>query len=78
MIKIRAPRYRDRVVLLAKFRLTRGQDVDVKILYGTYKGVYHVTNKTIWESPVEPMATKRGKQISMFAVPLAKMERVLK
>ena len=47
MIEIRAPRYRDRVVLLAKYRLACGQDVDVKILYGAYKGVYHVTNKTI-------------------------------
>lgn len=68
MIEIRAPRYRDRVVLLAKYRLACGQDVDVKILYGAYKA--------ICESPIEPMTTKQGKQIQMRAVPLDKMERV--
>lgn len=76
MIEIRAPRYRDRVVLLAKFRLTRGQDVDVKILHGKYKGYYHVPSDVICQSPVEPMNTKRGGQITMRAVPLDKMERV--
>lgn len=69
MIKIRAPRYRDRVVLLAKYRLPCGTDVDVEILYGAYKGVYHVTNKTICESPIESMTTKQGKQIAMRGSP---------
>ena len=76
MIEIRAPRYRDRVVLLAKYRLTSGQGVDVKILYGSYKGIYHVSYKVIYESPIEQMTTKQGKQIAMRAVPLDKMERV--
>lgn len=76
MIEIRAPRYRDRVVLLAKYRLPCGTGVDVKILYGAYKGVYHVSNEVICQSPVEPMTTKQGKQIAMRAVPLDKMERV--
>lgn len=76
MIEIRAPRYRDRVVLLAKYRLTSGHGVDVKILYGAYKGVYHVSYKDICESPIEQMTTKQGKQIEMCAVPLDKMERV--
>lgn len=76
MIEIRAPRYRDRVVLLAKYRLSCGQDVDVKILYGAYKGIYHVSNEVICQSPVESMTTKQGKQIAMRAVPIDKMERV--
>ena len=76
MIEIRAPRYRDRVVLLAKYRLPCGSDVNVKILYGAYKGNYRVTNEVICQSPVEPMTTKQGKQILMRAVPLDKMERV--
>lgn len=76
MIEIRAPRYRDRVVLLAKYRLPCGTGVDVRILYGAYKGVYHVSNEVICQSPVEPMTTKQGKQIAMRAVPLDKMERV--
>lgn len=76
MIEIRAPRYRDRVVLLAKYRLTCGKGVDVKILYGAYKGIYHVSYKVICESPIESMTTKQGKQIAMRAVPLDNMERV--
>lgn len=76
MIEIRAPRYRDRVVLLAKYRLPCGEGVDARILYGAYKGVYHVSNEVISQSPVEPMTTKQGKQIAMRAVPLDKMERV--
>lgn len=76
MIEIRAPRYRDRVVLLAKYRLPCGTGVDVRILYGAYKGVYHVSNEVICQSPVEPMTTKQGKQIAMRAVPLDKMERI--
>lgn len=76
MIDIKAPRYRDRVVLLAKYRLPCGTGVDVRILYGAYKGVYHVSNEVICQSPVEPMTTKQGKQIAMRAVPLDKMERV--
>lgn len=75
MIDIKAPRYRDRVVLLAKYRLPCGTGVDVRILYGAYKGVYHVSNEVICQSPVEPMTTKQGKQIAMRAVPLDKMER---
>lgn len=52
------------------------EGVDARILYGAYKGVYHVSNEAICQSPVEPMATKQGKQIAMRAVPLDKMERV--
>lgn len=76
MIDIKAPRYRDRVVLLAKYRLSCGTGVDVRILYGAYKGVYHVSNEVICQSPVEPMTTKQGKQIAMRAVPIDKMERI--
>lgn len=75
MIEIRSPRYRDRVVLLAKYRLPCGTGVDVKILYGAYKGVYYVSNEAICQSPVESMTTKQGKQIAMRAVPIDAMER---
>lgn len=76
MIKIKSPRYRDRVVLLAKYRLPCGGDVEVEILYGAYKGIYHVTNKVICQSPIEGMKTKQGKIIAMRAVPLDAMERI--
>lgn len=76
MITIKSPRYRDRTVLLARYRLPCGQDVQVKILYGAYKGVYNVSNDVICNSPIEGMETKQGKIIAMRAVPIDAMERV--
>ena len=76
MIKIKSPRYRDRVVLLAKYRLPCGRDVEVEILYGAYKGIYKVKNEDIIKSPIEGMETRQGKIIAMRAVPLDIMERV--
>ena len=53
MIIIKSPRYRDRTVLLARYRLPAGQDVDVKIIEGAYKGLYKVRNEVICKSPIE-------------------------
>lgn len=76
MITIKSPRYRDRTVLLARYRLPCGQDVKVKILYGAYKGIYNVSNDVICNSPIEGMETRQGKIIAMRAVPIDAMERV--
>lgn len=76
MITIKSPRYRDRTVLLARYRLPCGQDVQVKILYGAYKGIYNVSNDVICNSPIEGMETRQGKIIAMRAVPIDAMERV--
>ena len=76
MIDIKAPRYRDRKVLLARYRLPCGRDVDVRILSGAYAGVYHVTNEKICNSPIETMTTRFGKPIAMRAVSLDDLERI--
>lgn len=76
MIIIKSPRYRDRTVLLARYKLPCGQDVKVKITEGAYKGVYKVSNNVICNSPIEGMETKQGKIMAMRAVPLDAMERV--
>ena len=76
MIKIKAPRYHDNVVLLARYRLACGQDATVEIQTGSYKGVYKVKNSDICNSPLEGMKTRQGKIIQMRAVPLDKLERV--
>jgi len=75
MIEIREPRYNDRVVLLARYKLPCGRDVDIRILKGRYAGIYHVTNETICRSPIETMTTRYGKPIAMRAVPLDALER---
>lgn len=76
MIIIKSPRYRDRTVLLARYKLPCGQDVTVKITEGAYRGVYKVSNDIICNSPIEGMETKQGKIIAMRAIPLDAMERV--
>ena len=76
MIIIKSPRYRDRTVLLARYKLPCGQDVTVKITEGAYKGVYKVSNDIICNSPIEGMETKQGKIIAMRAIPLDAIERM--
>lgn len=76
MITIKSPRYRDRTVLLARYRLPCGKDVEVKITEGAYAGIYKISNDVICNSPIEGMETKQGKTIAMRAVPLDAMERV--
>lgn len=76
MIIIKQPRYRDRTCLLARYKLPCGQDVQVKILEGAYKGIYKVSNEAICNSPIEGMETKQGKIIAMRAVSLDAMERI--
>lgn len=76
MIIIKSPRYRDRTVLLARYRLPCGKDVKVKITDGAYKGIYNVANDVICNSPIEGMETKQGKIMAMRAIPLDAMERV--
>lgn len=76
MIEVRAPRYHDRRVLLARYRLAGGSSATVKILYGAYKGVYKVSNQVICNSPIESMQTRSGNTIQMRAVALDDMERV--
>lgn len=76
MIEIKSPRYHDRVVLLARYRLAGGYDATVKILYGAYKGVYKVSNEVICRSPIETMHTRSGLAIQMRAVSLDDLERI--
>ena len=76
MIQIRAPRYRDRVVLIARYKLCAGQDVKVQILEGAYKGIYLVRNSVIIKSPIEQMKARNGAMIGMRAVPLDEIERI--
>lgn len=75
MIKIKAPRYRDRVVLIARYKLTAGRDAEVEIMSGAYAGTYKIKNSDIVASPIELMRTRNGSSIQMRAVSLDKLER---
>lgn len=76
MIKIWQPRWRDRVVLIARYRIPAGQDFNIEITQGTAKGVYRIKNDLICKSPIESMKTRTGKTIQMRVVPLDEIEKV--
>ena len=76
MIEIIEPRYHDRCVLIARYKIPCGKDIQIKILRGAYKGVYNIKNDVIIKSPVEGMMTRTGKIMSVRAVPIDKMERI--
>ena len=76
MIIIKSPRYHDRTVLIARYKIPCGHDVTVEITEGSYKGIYKVTNDVICSSPIETMTTRYGKSISMRAVDLDNLERL--
>lgn len=76
MINILEPRYHDRCVLIARYKIPAGSDIQVNILRGAYKGVYKIANDVIIKSPVEGMMTRAGKMMSVRAVPIDKMERI--
>lgn len=76
MIKIKAPRYRDRSVLVARYRIPCGQDITLEIQTGAFKGIYKITNDTICKSPIEGMETKQGQIMAVRVIPIDAMERV--
>ncbi len=76
MIKIKEPRYHDRSVLIARYHIPCGQGVTIQILKGAYAGEYKVSNEVICASPIETMRTRSGKNLSMRAVPIEKLERI--
>lgn len=75
MVIIKSPRYHDRTVLIARYKIPCGSGVDIRILYGAYKGDYHISSDTICKSPIESMKTRSGNTISMRAISLDELER---
>lgn len=76
MIEIWEPRYRDRSVLLAKYKVNRLKSdigVKVKIEKGAYKGDWLVSNEALEDAKEEKMKTKNGMEIEMISVPLERM-----
>ena len=75
MIKIKSPRYHDRKLLVARYRIPCGKGIDVEIMYGAYKGIYHIPSDVICKSPIEQMKTRNGGKIAMRAISLDDLER---
>jgi len=76
MITIKQPRYHDRKVLIARYKIPCGKGVTIKILEGAYKGTYTVSNDVICASPIETLTTRYGEPISMRAIALDNLDRM--
>ena len=77
MIEVFEPRYRDRVVLLAKYRLQEGRDQVVRITKGAYKGDYMVTWEDIKNAKDDVMSSKTGFEVKLKAVALDKLKPIV-
>ena len=75
MIEIWEPRYRDNTVLVASRKVRQGEDIEIAITRGYYKGQYTVKAKDIAESPREMMTTRTGGQIEVIAVKLSMLKK---
>lgn len=75
MIQIWQPRYHDRKVLVAEYKIPHGAGIDIEITQGAMKGQYHATHETIMASKLESMKCKSGGTIGVRAIPLDLLER---
>lgn len=75
MIEVWEPRYRDKSVLLAVYRLPKEGDVEFKITKGFYAGEYTVSREDLKSAKREVMKTKKGEDIQMVSVPLEKIKK---
>ena len=75
MIRIWQPRYHDRKVLVARYKCACGQGIDIEIMRGAMKGIYHATNETIIKSPIEKMRTRDGNTMSVRAISMDELIR---
>lgn len=76
MIEIWEPRYRDKSVLIATKRLTDGQDAQIEITKGYYKGKYNLPGDIIADCEVERKPVKCGAIMSFTIVPLDLLEKI--
>ena len=76
VIHILEPRYKDRRVLVARWRIPAGGDIVLAIQKGAYRGLYKATNKAICKSPIEPFTTKAGVTFQVRAISIDDLQRM--
>lgn len=76
MIEIWQPRWKDRTVLVARYKIAYGQDFKIKITQSAAKGIYLVKSAVCRDAHIEKMKTKQGKDIEMKVIPMDKLERL--
>lgn len=68
-IEIWQPRWHDRVVLIAKFKVGRHNIITFSKA-PTLKGEWYMSGETITKYPIETIKSKSGTTVPMYAVPL--------
>lgn len=76
VIHILEPRYKDRRVLVARWRIPAGGDIVLAIQKGAYRGLYKATNQAICKSPIEPFTTKAGATFQVRAISVDDLQRM--
>lgn len=71
MIEIWEPRWRDRKVLIAKYKVYKGRMNRIKITGGAAKGIYKMSGIAITSYPIESNGV-----LPCYAVPLDKLTKV--
>lgn len=75
MVEIWEPRYRDKTILVANYKIPTREDLKIKISKGYYKGDYTVTKEVALNCPLEQMQTKRGGTVEVRVIPLANLKK---
>ena len=76
MIEIYAPRYHDRKILIANWKIAQGYPAEVRIKYGSYKGDYIIPWRALAYAPITNIKSKQDKNIPMRVVNLDDLERM--
>lgn len=76
MIEVYEPRYHDRTVLLANWKIAQGYPAEVRIKSGSYKGDYIVPWSALAYASITNIKSRQGKKIPMRVVKLDDLERM--
>lgn len=73
-IEVKAPRWRDRTVLVAKFRVATNNQIEItaKRKDGTryFPEAYEMDGKDLMKYPIHHMTSKSGNDVEMLVVPI--------
>lgn len=76
MIEIGTPRYHDRILSIAVYKIPQGIDFPVRILEGAFAGTYLVRSKVVNQSNIGYIKSRDGQKVAMREIPLDRLERI--
>lgn len=76
MIKIWQPRYKDKIVLIATYKIVSGKDTEFEITEGYYKGKYIAPWSVVKDCAIENKPTRSGHKMDFTVVPIKDLVKV--